>query len=552
MARAGDSGFLSRRERLGCFNVRKLGWYALRVMVVAFVLGSLLLLAANLYVQSHSVQQRIREAVEGSLKMPVHLQKTTLTPWDGLRLDGVVLRPEEPDVADTTPKDRAPDFFTASSFRVRFAWWPLIARQRVEVERVLLDKPRIVWQQDDDGHWSFPPGQDRVRLAEAKELARENAETITPTPNDGTPIPENGTPTTENPATPTPGSLPSIEKSATEAAEAARSKGFPLLISRLNVRHGEFTLHDRNHRPLVRIEEINADGAITDAHHLHGAVWFAKASNASSPGAMLTDYWTAVDYGDEDGLALAVRDGHGEIAGGSLQTDFRLEPKPDGPTFTSSVKLDRVALGQLTRGSGEQPPLAEGQFFGNLDCHGFADDPSSRVGGGRLWLVGAKLRDSAPLKLIGQILRISDLSHLEFKQADLDYKVEGKVLRIETLTLTANDVQIVARGRYLTDEDRLDVHGRLTIDQAVSRQLPQFIESNFTPCGPEAPGSRYLDFDVTGSANDPKCNLYDRALAGPMKGLLDNLLAPKAKNPRNKNRERETKARPTAEASAIP
>ena len=322
------------------------------------------------------------------------------------------------------------------------------------------------------------------------------------------------------------------------------------MIGRLNVRHGELTLIDHDHHPVARLEEINSDGAITDPHHLHGAVWFAKAV-APSSGVALTDYWTAVDFGDEDGLALAVRDGHGKIAGGTLLTDFQLQPQPTGPTFKARCKLEHVALGQLTRGTGEQPPLAEGKFYGNLDCQGFADDPSSRTGGGRLWLEGAKLRDSAALKLIGQVLRISDLSHLEFKQADMNYKVEGTVLRIESLTLAANDVQIVAHGRYLTDQDQLDVHGRLTIDRAVSHQLPQFIESNFTPCGTEAPGSRYLDFDVTGSADDPKSNLYDRAMAGPMKGLLDNLLAPKVKNPKNKNREREAKPPPAPVAPPL-
>ena len=134
----------------------------------------------------------------------------------------------------------------------------------------------------------------------------------------------------------------------------------------------------------------------------------------------------------------------------------------------------------------------------------------------------------------------------------MDYKVEGTALRVESVVLAANDIRIVAHGRYLPDEDQLDLHGRLTIDQAVSRQLPQFIESNFTLCGADAPGSRYLDFDVTGPASDPKSNLYDRMTAGPMKGLLDNLLAPKTRTPKNKNRDREAKALPPPGPSQLP
>ncbi len=526
--------------------MRKLGWYALRVTVAAFVLGCLLLLAANLYVQSHSVQQRIRDAVEGEMGMPVSLQKITVTPWEGLRLDGIVLRPDDVDDADRGAKARPPDFFNAASFRVRFAWWPLVTQRRVVIERVLLDKPRIVWQQDDDGHWSFPPGQDRVRLAQANELARENA-TSTETPVAPTPGPPSSPPNVV--ATPTPGSLPAIEKNADEAAEAARPKGFPLLVNKLHVRHGDLTFRDRDHHPLVHVEEINSDGAISDPHHLGGAIWFSKAATPSAA-AVLTDYWTAVDFGEQEGLA--VRDGHGSIAGGTLRTDFRLQPQEAGPAFSVSCKLENLALGQLSRDASNQPPLAEGQFFGTLDCHGFADDPASRTGAGRLWLVGAKLRDSAALKLLGQVLRISDLTHLEFKQAEAAYKVEGTVLRIESMVLAANDIRIVGHGSYLTDDDQLDLHGRLTIDQAVGHQLPQFIESNFTPCGAEAPGCRYLDFDVTGPAADPKSNLYDRITAGPMKGLLDNLLAPKTRNPKNKTRERESKPQPSPGSAQLP
>ena len=515
--------------------------------VAAFVLGSLLLLAANLYVQSHGVQQRIRVAVEAGLQVPVRLQKTTVTPWEGLRLDGIAVCPGELDGLNPPAANRPPDFLTAASFRVRFAWWPLLTQGSLVIERVLLDRPHLAWQQDDDGRWSFPPGQDRARLAEASELARENAVVTAPTAAATPATPAILPPTAA--ATPTPGALPAVEKSAADAVDATRFKGFPLLISKLLVRHGQVDLLDRERRPLFRVEEINSDGAITDPRHLHGAVWFDRAGVPSTP-MTLTDYRTAVDFGDEEGLSL--RDGCGTLAGGSLRTDFRVQPQEAGQTFSTHCSLDHVALGRLTQGSNDHPPLAEGEFFGNVDCHGITDDPTSRVGGGRLWLAGAKLRGSAPLKLLGQLLRISDLTQLELKQAETAYTVDGTTLRIESLVLAANDIRIVARGTYLTDADQLDVHGRLTIDQAVSHQLPQFIESNFVPCGTEAVGCRYLDFDVTGPASDPKTNLYDRLTAGPMKGLLDNLLAPKARNPKNKPRSQEIRASPTPGLPHLP
>ena len=52
-------------------------------MVAVLILGSVLLLAANLYVQSQTVQQRIRQALTTTLRMPVSIRKTTVTPMGG-------------------------------------------------------------------------------------------------------------------------------------------------------------------------------------------------------------------------------------------------------------------------------------------------------------------------------------------------------------------------------------------------------------------------------------------------------------------------------------
>ena len=51
------------------------------------ILGGVMLLAANLYVQSPTVQQRIRQALTATLHMPVTIRKITLSPWEGLRID---------------------------------------------------------------------------------------------------------------------------------------------------------------------------------------------------------------------------------------------------------------------------------------------------------------------------------------------------------------------------------------------------------------------------------------------------------------------------------
>ena len=71
---------------------------------------------------------------------------------------------------------------------------------------------------------------------------------------------------------------------------------------------------------------------------------------------------------------------------------------------------------------------------------------------------------------------------------------------------------------------------------------------NFTPSSDDPPGSRYIDFDVTGPLSKPSTNLFDRVLAGPSTGLLQNLLAPKPKRQHPKLPKAETPSAPPSPA----
>ena len=56
---------------------RTIGW--LFLVVVAIFLVSLL--GANLYVQSQATQERIQQELSQRLKMPLQIQRISVTPW---------------------------------------------------------------------------------------------------------------------------------------------------------------------------------------------------------------------------------------------------------------------------------------------------------------------------------------------------------------------------------------------------------------------------------------------------------------------------------------
>src|SRR5207302_2057094 len=71
------------------FRLRRIiGW--LFLVVVAIFLVSLL--GANLYVQSQATQERIQQELSQRLKMPLQIQRISVTPWGGLKLSGITIQ----------------------------------------------------------------------------------------------------------------------------------------------------------------------------------------------------------------------------------------------------------------------------------------------------------------------------------------------------------------------------------------------------------------------------------------------------------------------------
>ena len=57
---------------------------------------------------------------------------------------------------------------------------------------------------------------------------------------------------------------------------------------------------------------------------------------------------------------------------------------------------------------------------------------------------------------------------------------------------------------------KLDLNGRITLNQFLSRKIPNEIEENFATA--KDGRSRYLDFRVTGSVFLPQSDLFDRII----------------------------------------
>src|SRR3954454_20158828 len=108
----------------------------------------LILIGVNLYVQSRGTQARIQQELSQRLGTTLGIQRISVTPWWGLKLTGITIPQTQPGVS--------PDFLTARTFRLRIRFSSLFGGQLV-IKEVSLINPEIVWAQNADEKWRFPP-----------------------------------------------------------------------------------------------------------------------------------------------------------------------------------------------------------------------------------------------------------------------------------------------------------------------------------------------------------------------------------------------------------
>jgi hypothetical protein len=100
---------------------------------------------------------------------------------------------------------------------------------------------------------------------------------------------------------------------------------------------------------------------------------------------------------------------------------------------------------------------------------------------------------------------------------------------VDSLKLISKNCQVNLSGT-VDSAQKLDLNGRLTLSQFLSRKIPNEIEENFATANDGR--SRYLDFRVTGSVLLPQSDLFDRIIGDKGK-LLKKILGIDRKEKRN-------------------
>jgi hypothetical protein len=447
----------------------------LLALAVALGLLAAAVLALNLHLQSAGMQEQLRAAAVDTVGLPLNVRSAFYTPWDGIRLRGLVM----PDT-----ENAGVNFLEASEFQIVFRLLPLLRREFV-VSRLSLKEAVLTWRQNSEGQWRVP----------------RDAELAVPVAA-GTPAVARPAP----PATVAPG-VPVEEPRPTSAPV------FALRVEGMEIRRSRILFENRDGWPLLDADGISARASVTPTGD--------AAGQASIPEAVLAGLIVARDLGadftlEEGQLDLtAIR---GEVAGGTLGGGGSIATRSEGSPYQWDLNLANLDMAQLRLPGSFGGTRFEGLLSAKFHLEG-RNAPNRRVRGGtRVDLAQGRLIPSSYLQGLGQALGIRELRGMDISEAYAVLRIEDDLIHVEPLWLRAEEFAVEMRGP-ITRGGGLDLKARLLLSPTVAQRVSGLTGRQLGTTS-TIEGYREVPFTVTGTLEKPRSDLASRLLGGGAAGRL--------------------------------
>ena len=438
----------------------------------------LILLGANLYVQSRGTQARIQQELSQRLGTTLRIQRISVTPWWGLKLTGTTIPQSQPGVS--------PDFLTAKTFRLRIRFSSLFSGHLV-IKEVSLVNPEIFWAQNADGKWRVPSMPVAPAVAEIAIVA--------------SPPPEQKSAAEPLANSPPPLVVQTENKPATFTPE----------VERVNVVGARFRFLDEKLKSVATFEDVDFRSSFRTATDLHGNITIAKTSLRDR--FFLQQLQSPLLY-ESNGLdfsQITARAGDGQISG-----RFTMQPQAQDSPFTVSINFKEVQADKIIVEAGGTSGTVTGKLEGRLDAQGKTADPNALAGSGEIILHDGEVRQYSLLVALGQLLQIQELQQLRLDQAQVKYHINPGVITIDELVFRSENIRLTATGTVSFD-GKLQLESQLAVNEKMRSQLFRAIRDNFKPI--DEPGYTAINFQVSGTVGRPKTNLMDKLIGRDLKDL---------------------------------
>ena len=440
------------------------------VVAVAGLVG-LGLLAINLYVQSPDTQSQLREIVSENLGYPVSVFRITFTPWNGFHLQDVSIQDPSVDY----PILKARDLWIQCKFL------PLLRRKLI-VRQIYLNGAEV-----------RIPNVDRVEPE--------------PAANEIPPATQNSQPNSTKARLPGLGATirrkGSLRQKRIHQRKMEGTKTSGLRSASSNSSHGSVYFMGSRGKPIATLRNVGGAVKIQNGEYL-GKVNISSATISDS--INVDDISSPVKCSNG---ALDLEDISAQISRGAIQGSFHVDLTDSGLPYQLQLQLKGININEIVSRAGAILDRAHGILEGNLQLAGYMKDPSLASGGGSLEVKTGYLDPYPILKELGAWTQIDELKRLDLEEALSKFSIVGQDIKVDSLELISKNCQVNLWGTVQSAQ-KLDLNGRITLNQFLSRKIPNEIEENFATA--KDGRSRYLDFRVTGSVFLPQSDLFDRII----------------------------------------
>jgi type II secretion system protein N len=460
--------------------VKKLGRLLLWLLGGVVALACLLLIAVNLYVQSQGTHHRIQQELSQRLGTPLHLKQISITPWSGLKLNGITI-PQESGKMEG-------NFLEAQSFQLRVQFWSLFS-ERLVIRQVSLIRPEVVWAQNSAGKWRLP------------ELPPEKVP----------PAPAAEPPPSVAPAAAGPLATGAATPNEPVLAETP-APAFTPEVQRVILKDGDFTFLDSAGRVIAKFSGLDFRSSFRTATEIKGNANVGRISLRDR--FFLENLESPLHY-DPQELGFSNISAH--AADGLISGRFEMQLQaPDSP-FSATVKFRDLQAEKLLTNAGGPAGMITGRVEGFLDAEGKTADSNALSGHGEIVLRDGKVQQYSLLVALGQILQIDELMQLELEQAEVKYHISPGIVTIDELLLRSPNIRLTATGT-INFRGKMRLNSQLALNDKVRRQLFAPIRENFLPLQQPA-GYAAVDFKISGTVDRPKTDLMDKLVGRDLRDL---------------------------------
>ena len=459
----------------------------------ALLLLATLVLIANIYLQSETVQDRMRAAISVAAGVPVKIEHSSFTPWSGFTFSGLSLPPQG--------QSKVPAL-SISSLRIRVHLLSLFQREIV-VKEVLFLNPVLV---------SIPTPSGRWPMVKAPAEASRSSSAISIS------LPDVGQVSVPGLSVPPPLAVASGEMG--NPSNPSRSQP-EVQVDSMKVRNGKAIFYDDAGHQLFEFDSVTVESYVAKDRSVTGKVRIEKITVA---GFFHPTHLTA--RFEWSGGKLVISDVVADCAGGSIFARFAVKSDP-APTFESWMAVQNVSVKNIFEDAGMSGSGKRGKIFANGTMDGTIGVPETYVGGASVSLVEGRLEPLDVIRQIGDLLGVDELKMLDLKQADANVTIrDGKVI-VDKIAIASNNFIMDATGESGFN-GVLSLAARFHVNEKIRKESRGLIGSNFEPS--EWDGYTHMPFRISGTLARPKTDLLDKLVGArigqDLGGLINSFLRP--------------------------